>query len=118
MEKIVPEKYIMTSHINQDYVENRFGIIRGLGGFNMKPNQVDVIHRVKKLVVGQRFNQAMGCNVISNEDNHFLTFKSLRALMSNPDEVKFPLRNPIVNDSMFHDKKYFGGLYASRSKIN
>jgi len=46
-------KFIMTSHLNQDCVENLFSQIRALGGSNSHPTSVDFIHRLKKLIVGR-----------------------------------------------------------------
>lgn len=103
MVKMVSAKYLMTSHVNQDFVENSFGIIRGMGGFNLKPTQVDVIHRIKKLIVGRRFNQSMGTNSNTTEDQNFLSSNSLLALMTVEEEEKFPFRSPVVQNNMIED---------------
>ena len=46
-------EFIMTSHLNQDCVENLFSRIRAIGGSNSHPTSVDFIHRLKKLIVGR-----------------------------------------------------------------
>ena len=83
----VHAKYIMTSRLNQDFVENSFGIIRGAGGFNMKPDQVQCINRVKRIIVGKRFNKSMATNTQSCEDQTFLSSASLKCLVSAPKDM-------------------------------
>ena len=34
-------KYIITARLNQDYIEGCFGLVRGIGAFNLNPTAVD-----------------------------------------------------------------------------
>ena len=56
-------KYVLTSHLNQDVLENFFSVIRGTGGFNDHPLPVDfqlrfkiqsVISNVKKIDISKK----------------------------------------------------------------
>ena len=46
-------EFILTSHLNQDCVENLFSRIRAVGGSYSHPTSVDFIYRLKKLIVGR-----------------------------------------------------------------
>jgi hypothetical protein len=93
MEKTINAKYLMTARLNQDYVENSFGIIRGAGGFNMKPNEVQSMARVKKIIVGKRFNTSLAANTKSEEEQTFVSSGALKCLMAGQTQSKFPLRD-------------------------
>lgn len=43
--------YVMLSHLNQDYLENVFSVLRSYGGFNFNPNCVHFKYRLRKLVL-------------------------------------------------------------------
>jgi Transposase protein len=55
MTKSVNCKFIQTKNCNQDFVENCFSSTRGVSGFNMKPNAVEVKGRLKKVIMGWNF---------------------------------------------------------------
>jgi hypothetical protein len=57
-----------------------------MGGQNIRPNAADATHRIKKLVVGKRFNQSLHVNSASLEQGSFTSAKSFTALVSSePD---------------------------------
>jgi len=96
-------KYIMTARLNQDYVENTFGILRGAGGFDMKPDQVQSIRRVRRAIVGKRFNHSLGTNTQSEEDQTFISSASLKYLFSAPaEDFSGTQTNPLSEDMVIH----------------
>lgn len=56
-------KYLMLSHLNQDFLENVFSLIRGFGGFNANPNGVQFKYRLRKLVVSWNLGNKNGLDV-------------------------------------------------------
>jgi hypothetical protein len=46
-------EFILTSHLNQDALENFFSRIRALGGSNTHPTSVDFLYRMKNLIIGK-----------------------------------------------------------------
>jgi len=78
-------------------VENSFGIIRGAGGFKMKPDEVQAMSRVKKIIVGKRFSTSLATNTQSAEEQTFISSTSLRCLMSGKRGEKFPSHNTPFN---------------------
>lgn len=50
-EKVPGVNYIMLSHLNQDYVENVFSMLRSYRGFSFNPNGVQFKYRLRKLIL-------------------------------------------------------------------
>ncbi len=46
-------EFILTSHLNQDCLENFFSRIRAMGGTYTHPTTVEFIHRARQLIVGK-----------------------------------------------------------------
>jgi len=90
----------MTVRLNQDYVENSFGIIRDAGGFNMRPNEVQSMARVKKIIVGKRFNTSLAVSTRSDEKQAFISSGALKSLMSVQNQVKFSLQDVPLSESI------------------
>lgn len=56
-------KYLMLAHLNQDFLENVFSLIRSFGGFNANPNCVQFKHRLRKLVLTWNLSHTNGLDV-------------------------------------------------------
>jgi hypothetical protein len=73
-------QYLITTHLNQDFVENSFSVIRGIGHFNLNPNPVDLKYRIKKMIVGWNFGTGNNKCVASESCQEFVSSSKLRAL--------------------------------------
>jgi hypothetical protein len=66
--------YCLTSRLNQDYIENFFSQIRGLGRYYDHPQAVEFKRRFRLLVIGAN---TLGCqksvNVQQTEDNDYIS---------------------------------------------
>ena len=49
--------YLLTSHVNQDCVENAFSRIRGIGGTHVTPNPTECLNRLRLLMIGSKVLQ-------------------------------------------------------------
>jgi hypothetical protein len=74
-------KYILTSHLNQDFVESSFANIRGIGRFNLNPNAVEMKSRVRRLVIGWNFCSGKNTAITQTEESlEFVTASKVKAL--------------------------------------
>ena len=62
-------QFILTSRLNQDWVENLFSIIRGKGGFRDNPNAEQFIDAFRYVVADKLFvqNSSSNCKVYSDK---------------------------------------------------
>ena len=65
-------RYILTSRVNQDCVENLFSRIRAFGGPNSHPNSIECKNRLKLLLLGSNVKAGRGSNVDTQESLHYL----------------------------------------------
>jgi len=85
----------MTSHLNQDFLENLFSTIRGQSGFKLNPTALEVKYRLKKILFGKNFNLAHKSSVAIEDSGEFLSSnyglsKLLDLLTQDPDEDDQP----------------------------
>ena len=66
-------KYIMTSHLNQDCVENLFSQVRGMSGANQMPDAADFTARLRMLLMAPAPLVAARCSVQLEGDAEFVT---------------------------------------------
>ena len=62
-------EFLLTSHLNQDCLENFFSRVRALGGTNTHPTTVQFIHRVKHLIVGKSSDLVIQTAPVEMEDD-------------------------------------------------
>ena len=62
-------EFLLTSHLNQDCLENFFSRIRALGGTNTHPTTVQFIHRIKHLIVGKSSDLVVQTSVVQMEED-------------------------------------------------
>ena len=53
MKENYPVSYVLTSRLNQDFIENLFSRLRGIGGTHDHPNCTEALDRLRLLMVGQ-----------------------------------------------------------------
>ena len=63
-------EFILTSHLNQDALENFFSRVRALGGSNTHPTSVDFLHRTKSLIVGKAADLMISSAVVEMEEDY------------------------------------------------
>lgn len=77
-------EFLLTSHLNQDCLENFFSRIRAMGGSYTHPTTVEFIHRARRLIVGKsselvvqtasvEMEESSNCNQNSCFISHLLT---------------------------------------------
>jgi len=87
--------YILTSRLNQDYLESLFSRIRGLGGFALNPTATQIKSRIKRLVFNLSFVTPKNSPVSSSEEDYCLSASMLSSLMNVKTENE---KSPIIND--------------------
>jgi len=55
-------EYLLTARLNQDYIENLFSSVRGLGVFHQNPSPVDCITRLKTLIITRSLQIPQSCS--------------------------------------------------------
>jgi hypothetical protein len=68
-------RYIMTARLNQDYLENLFSQIRGLGGQSRDPTALDFKYRIKKVICSRSLLTPGTTSVKADEDAVMLSEK-------------------------------------------
>jgi hypothetical protein len=68
-------EFILTSHLNQDCLENFFSRVRALGGTYSHPTTVECINRIRSLIIGRSSDLAVETASVKMEedDSHELT---------------------------------------------
>jgi hypothetical protein len=66
-------EFLLTSHLNQDCLENFFSRVRALGGTNTHPTTVQFIHRLKHLIVGKSSDLVVKTAPVQMEDDSHYT---------------------------------------------
>jgi hypothetical protein len=87
--------YIMTARLNQDYLENLFSQIRGLGGQSRDPTALDFKYRIKKVICSRSLLTPGTTSVRADEDAIMLSEKIFSQMYNedlNIESVK--TRNP------------------------
>lgn len=81
-------KFILTSHVNQDALENFFSQVCALGGSNSHPSSVDFIQRTKNLIVGRAADLVVQTSSVKMEkdDGSCSTFKCLSQIATKSFE--------------------------------
>ena len=69
-------EFLLTSHLNQDCLENFFSRVRALGGTNTHPTTVQFIHRLKHLIVGKSSDLVVKTAPVEMEDDNQSTENS------------------------------------------
>ena len=131
-------EFLLTSHLNQDCLENFFSRIRALGGTNTHPTSVDFINRTKSLIVGRSSDLAVetasvrmedDCN--TNESPEFISQFVTRSITTVPENQgdledvdllseKIPAHSVTASskfpsfDCEAEGLKYVGGYIASK----
>ena len=82
-------KYILTSRLNQDCLENLFSQIRGIGHFYLNPSPTEVKFRLRLLLLGRNANDIPLSNrspVEQEEGQEFLTSRLLHGILPDMSE--------------------------------
>jgi len=90
-------KYIMTSHVNQDYLENYFSQIRSMGKLHSNPTAVEFQHRIKKLISGKSLLTPYTACVKQQEDTGMISTRLFKQLVSNKPSIEKLSTNHISN---------------------
>ena len=62
-------EFLLTSHLNQDCLENFFSRVRALGGTNTHPTTVQLVHRMKHLIIGKSSDLVITTAPVDMEDD-------------------------------------------------
>jgi hypothetical protein len=62
-------QFILTSHLNQDCLENLFSRIRSMGGSYTHPTTFEFIHRIRNLIIGRATDLAIKTESVEMEDD-------------------------------------------------
>lgn len=90
-------KYLLTSRLNQDCLENLFSQIRGFGGPNTCPTTVEFKYRLRLLLLGSKLKSPTGANTDANTDKcsimsaELLDLNKLKTLESKQSNRGLPL---------------------------
>ncbi|OXA37408.1 Transposable element P transposase [Folsomia candida] len=91
-------KYILTSRLNQDYLENIFSQIRGLNGFKLNPDALEFMYRMKTLICNWNLTApATGSVLVDAEDAAMVTSEVLKSLMSSQREEEMST-GPVISE--------------------
>jgi hypothetical protein len=71
-------EFILTSHLNQDCLENFFSRVRALGGTYTHPTTVECINRIRSLIIGRSSDLVVETASVKMEEDesHDLTGQS------------------------------------------
>ena len=85
-------EFILTSHLNQDCLENFFSRVRALGGSYTHPTTVEFIHRTKNLIIGKSSELVIQTAAVQMEDDSNSTENSgfLSQLLTKSIEPEQP----------------------------
>lgn len=82
-------KYLLTSKINQDALENLFSQLRSRGGLNDHPSPLNALFRIRLIILGKNpgivSNQS---NTADKNDEEFIVAKTLQQLDVKINNVK------------------------------
>lgn len=92
----VQAAYIMTSHLNQDFVESAFSSFRGFGGFTNNPSPNKAIGRVKSLIISMNLYKPRNTNSKTSDDPQ-LSSQNLRLLMESHETNRL-VPNDLLSD--------------------
>jgi len=81
-------RYIMTSHINQDCLENLFSQVRGLGRFYDNPLPTEFKARLKIVLLTSKLPQLSQCSRVQHEggEDGFLSAQLLQPSLGNYEQ--------------------------------
>lgn len=88
LEIIYDMKYIITRRLNQDVVENFFGIIRQMGGANDHPSSVVFKQRLKKYIIGGYHSLTSCCGNTNLSDGSRNFNNKVSDLVKNSSPIK------------------------------
>lgn len=71
-------KYIMTSKLNQDSLENLFSLLRSGGGLADHPSPMECVYRLRMIVLGKKSGQLSTNQNTKNTTDEFLIGKFLK----------------------------------------
>ncbi len=98
--------FLLTSHLNQDLLGNKFSRIRGIGGDNKHPGCVDVINRIHSLTFGWNpdvFVQKCPVQLMPDHQRQFFPAEIIQVIDSSDvlpvseDESGLPVREIIID---------------------
>jgi len=80
-------QYILTARLNQDYIENFFFLIRGIGEFNMNPNPTETMTRLKAIALSQNLRHSQYL-CVQNENSDAENQTKLASFLFDLEEDK------------------------------
>lgn len=82
-------KYLLTSKINQDALENLFSQLRSRGGLNDHPSPLNALFRLRMIILGKNPGiVSKQANTTDNNNEEFMVAKSLKQIDLKIDIVK------------------------------
>ena len=130
-------QYLLTARLNQDYIENFFSLIRGIGGFHMNPNPTETMSRLKAVALSQNLKHSNNISVrqedieteskgkiaslffdFEQESIHFLENTEIQELeemkLNSESWSEFNYNLTSKQNCEFGGKEYIAGFLASK----
>jgi Transposase protein len=111
--------FIMTAHLNQDFLENTFSSIRGQSGFKLNPTAIEIKNRIKKVLFSRSFYKCQNSSVsIDDEQNSQMSSSWTMTRMLNVLTKDSPNSSDVVEESAVKAKFVQIGLSGINSQIS